>query len=323
MQQTMHPAVRAVAAKFAALELHAARSGREVMAALAQVAADSTAADTRALASEIEAAVEALLAVMPPYAPPLNVMHRLLSLVEAALAQETAVGDLRTSILAAAADFQAWSSSARDRIAGFGAALIPEDAVVFTYTLSETALRTLLEAWRSGKSFRLLVTESRPNQDGLVTANELSRAGVPVGISLDACLGELLRQADVMLVGAEAINADGSAVCKVGTYLAALVAHEYGVPVYVVVDTLKFNVSSLWGLKLKLDPIRADDLSLLPSMAAATVVGHLFDQTPAELICGVVTERGVIAPGACAALMLDMPASEGLRMKLANRARHS
>ena len=57
MEQTLHPAVSAVAAKFAALELHAARSGREVMAALAQVAADSTATDTQTLADEIEAVV--------------------------------------------------------------------------------------------------------------------------------------------------------------------------------------------------------------------------------------------------------------------------
>lgn len=323
MQQTMHPAVGAVVAQFAALELHAARSGREVMAALAQVAADSTTADAPALADELESSVDALLAVMPPYAPPLNVMHRLLSLVESALARGDSADQLRASIRAAAADFQRWSAGARDRIAAVGAALIPDDAVVFTYTLSETALRTLLEARRSGKSFRLLVTESRPNQDGLVTARELSRAGVPVGLSIDACLGELLRQADVMLVGAEAINADGSAVCKVGTYPAALVAKAYGVPVYVVVDTLKFNVSSLWGLKLKLDPIRPDDLSLDASMAGAPVVGHLFDQTPAGLISGVVTERGVIAPGACAALMLDMPASDSLRAKLAARAQSS
>jgi translation initiation factor 2B subunit (eIF-2B alpha/beta/delta family) len=296
--------------QFEALELHAARSGREVMDALTQMVQDSRAPNTAAMAAEIEAGVDALLAAMPAYAPPLNIMHRLMSRVEEAQNTGATSHDLRRAFELEAAAFHEWSASARERIAAYGAEIIPDGARVFTYTLSETALRTLREAARRGKRFRVLVTESRPNNDGLVTAVELSKEGVDVSVSLDACIAELIPQSDLMMVGAEAIMPDGSAVCKVGTYPSALVAKSCGVPVYVTVDTLKFNVA---GLALKVDPIRRSDVMAADS---ARVIGHLFDRTPPELLRAIITERGILSPQACAAMMAGMPMSQRLIDKL-------
>ena len=305
------PAVQQVIAKFAALELHAARAGREVMAALAETAMHSTAQDTATLSDEIRQAVDAILSVMPPYAPPLNVMHRILARVESAHAAGENISALRADLANEAATFTQWSLQAREQIAAYGAELIRDGATVFTFTLSETALRTLKQA-AHGKQFRVLVTESRPNQDGLQTARELSASGVAVSVSIDACIGLLMPMADLMMVGAEAIMADGSAVAKVGTYPSALLAKRFGVPVYVIVDTMKFNVSSTFGLALELDPIAHGDIL----SANAKVTGSLFDSTPAHLIRGVVTERGIIAPAACSALMREMPISQYLCQKL-------
>lgn len=308
-EAALHPAVQRVIEQFEALELHAARSGREVMDALTQVVLDSGAANIAELTGEIEAAVDALLAAMPAYAPPLNVMHRLLSRLEEARNTGATTNDLRRAFEREAAAFHDWSASARERIAAYGAEMIPDGATVFTYTLSETALRTLREAARRGKRFKVLVTESRPNNDGLVTAVELSKEGVDVAVSIDACIAELIRQADLMMVGAEAIMPDGSAVCKIGTYPAALVAKSFGVPVYVTVDTLKFNVTALSGLSLKVDPIRRSDVT---ADGSATVVGHLFDHTPPELLRAIVSERGILSPQACAEVMAGMPMSQRL-----------
>jgi translation initiation factor 2B subunit (eIF-2B alpha/beta/delta family) len=310
----LHLAVQRVIEKFRVQELHAARSGREVMDALTQTALDSQTTSTGALAAEIEAAIDALLDAMPAYAPPLNVMHRLMSCVDEARRTGATTGDLRHTFEQEAAAFHEWSSTARDKIAAYGAALIPDGATVFTFTLSETALRTLREAARQGKRFRVLLTESRPNHDGLVTAAELSKEGLEVSISIDACIAELIRQADLMIVGAEAIMPDGSAVCKVGTYPSALVAKTFSVPVYVTVDTLKFNVTALSGLWLKLDAIGGSDLLLEGS--GANVTGHLFDRTPPECIRGIVTEQGILNPQACAAYMRAMPTSQRLLEKL-------
>jgi translation initiation factor 2B subunit (eIF-2B alpha/beta/delta family) len=313
---SQHPAVLQVVEGFAANELHAARAGRMVMDALAQVAADSPASSLGELISHLEEAVDALLAVMPAYAPPLNVMHRMMALVDASRGGDMSAGALREALTREAALYQSWSQAARAQIAQHAANLIPQDGTVFTFTLSETMANTLASASRQGKRFSVLVTESRPNDDGRITVEKMVEASVPVSISIDACVGELVPQADLMMVGAEAIMAGGSAVCKVGTYPAALVAHTHGVPVYVVVDTMKFNATSVHGLALHLDGIQPGDVMDTTGMPGAEVVGHLFDHTPAELIAGIVTERGILNPTACTGIFDEIPTSATLGSKL-------
>jgi hypothetical protein len=122
----LHPEVSRVMRQFEALELHAARSGREVMHLLAQVASDSRAQTVRELADEIETVIGALLMVMPAYAPPLNVMHAVMSRVEDALAAGTDVVHLREIISADAAVRHLVVHGAGVEIARFGAELVPE-----------------------------------------------------------------------------------------------------------------------------------------------------------------------------------------------------
>jgi ribose 1,5-bisphosphate isomerase len=319
---SQHVAVREVIEGFENAELHAARSGREVMRALAQVAVDSTASDASGLGDEIESAIDALLTVMPAYAPPINAMHLVMSRVDEALAGGATAPELRATLTRDAEDFLVWCEEARAKVARHGAEIIHDGATVFTFTLGETILSTLQEAWAQGRNFEVLVTESRPNNDGLVTAAELGRAGVPVSVSVDACLGELVPQADVMMVGAEAIMADGTTVCKVGTYPSALVAHAHGVPVYVVMDTLKFYTTSMLGLPLNMDRLHRRDILPPDAPRRARVTGHLFDQTPPHLVTGVVTERGILSPAACTAVMREMRLSETLNRTLATWAHH-
>jgi translation initiation factor 2B subunit (eIF-2B alpha/beta/delta family) len=314
---TLHSSVVAVIDQLERQELHAARSGRALMAALADTAVDSPADSTAALAGELEAAVDAVLDVLPAYAPPINVMHQVMLLVEHAEAAGLPLAELRERLADQARAFSAWAQQSRPAVATHAAQLIRPGATVFTHTLSETILATLAEARRRGSRFRLLVTESRPNQDGLVTAARAHALGIGVQVGIDACLSDLIPQADLVLVGAEAILADGSAICKVGTYPAALVAHSHGCPVYVVVDTYKFNASSLLGLPLWLDPLSPGDVIRDLGTRTAAIVGHLFDVTPPGLIRGIVTERGLISPASCADIMGAMPLSARLGAKLA------
>ncbi len=312
----LHPFVASIIGQFRRQELHAARSGRELMAALAATAADSTASTSAALAAELEAAIDAVLEVLPAYAPPLNVMHQVMAQLELAAGEDTSLPELRQRLTGLAQTFREWSEQARPAVAAAAAALIRPGATVFSYTLSETVVATLSEARRQGIDFRLRVSESRPNRDGLATAARAHALGIVVEVSIDACLGDLIRPADLMLVGAEAILEDGSAVCKVGTYPAALVARAYGCPVYVVVDTYKFNASSLLGLPLWLQPLSPAEVTPAGWTETAAVVGHWFDVTPAPLIRAIVTERGLIGPAACSSVMQEMPLSARLAQKL-------
>jgi methylthioribose-1-phosphate isomerase len=148
----------------------------------------------------------------------------------------------------------------------------------------------------------------------------LCQDGVPVELSVDACLAELVAQADMMMVGAEAIMADGSAICKVGTYPSALMAKIHGVPVFVVVDTMKFNITSSLGLPLWLDSIERSDVVEANTHERAAVIGSVFDRTPPDLIQGIVTERGILSPAACTAVMKAMRLSETFGNKLSTWA---
>jgi ribose 1,5-bisphosphate isomerase len=249
---------------------------------------------------------------MPAYAPPFNVLHKLSSRLEEALELQESMSVLQSDVNEMADSYQQWSEKARSSIAAIGKTLIPEGGVVFTFTLSETVLRTLLETWESGRRFKVLVTESRPNNDGRITAKSLVDKGIEVAISIDACMNELIPQADLMIVGAEAILADGSAICKVGTFPSALTAKQYQVPVYVLVDTMKFHVNSLLGKGASLDPIQADDVVKSQSPGPSNIEGHLFDRTPPEYISGLVTEQGLVHPSQVSHWMLTMPVSNSI-----------
>jgi len=315
----IHPDIQQIITQFEANELHAARSGRKVMDALASVITDFPALDFNGLASELDSNVDALLRVMPAYAPPINVMNQIYSYFESIKDIQQSVEEVQAGMADVADAYRKWSQEARLRIAMYGGSVIPQGGTVFTYTLSETALRTIREAWNHGVEFKLLVTESRPNNDGLITAKALADEGVDVEIGVDANMGELVSRADVMIVGAEAVLTDGSAICKVGTYPAALVAKEYSVPVYVLVDSLKFHSTSLFGQKLWLDPIQREVFNEDGITPRAAVSGHLFDRTPPELISAIVTERGFMHPEQVSTWMLGMPTSESILTRLGYR----
>lgn len=311
----IHPKVEALIRLFEAKEIHAARSGREMMEALAAVSADSSAAGVESLGQELEANMDALIDAMPAYAPPINVMHRIHAEVDRARSLRLSAGALQAAVASAAASYRHWSEHARNRIADFAVSLIFDGATVFTFTLSETVLTVLRAAAKQGLRFKVIVTESRPNNDGRSTATSLARSGIEVWIGIDAAVGELLPQADLMLIGAEAILSDGSAICKAGTFPAALAARRARVPVYVLVDSQKLLAISLLGRSPALDPIERGDIQA--DAGGARIAGHLFDRTPAELISGLVTERGLVHPTQASAWMLSMPVSESLAARMA------
>ncbi len=316
---TIHPRVSEIASKFEAHELHASRSGREVMLALASVVAETSSGSLDDVAARLTSNTDALLSHMPAYAPPLNVLHRIFALLDDARRRGLPVDEFRKAIASEAQAYEEWSQHARAQLALIAGRLIPDGGVVFTFTLSETVLDALRKAAQAGRGFQVIVSESRPNDDGLVTAKSLAECGVTVEVGIDAGVGELVPRADVMLVGAEAILADGSAVCKVGTYPAALIAKRCSIPIYVVVDSMKVDAASLMGQRLTLDPISRQEALPEGFVPRVPVVGHLFDRTPAELISGIVTERGLIHPDQICQWMLEMPRSELLAARLADR----
>ena len=191
-----------------------------------------------------------------------------------------------------------------------------------------TALAPIYKAHDSGLPVHVWVDETRPrNQGAGLTAWELGRHGVPHTLIVDNAGGHLMQHGmvDLCIVGSDRATAAGDVCNKIGTYLKALAAHDNGVPFYAALpaSTIDWSlddgvkeipieerdaaeVSEMWGL---CDDGAVRSVRIAPAGTAAS--NHAFDVTPARLVTGIVTERGVAAAS-----------REGLRRLFPEQAKH-
>ncbi|MEM0372857.1 MAG: S-methyl-5-thioribose-1-phosphate isomerase [archaeon] len=185
--------------------------------------------------------------------------------------------------------------SALDRIAEIGARRIKEDSVVMTHCHSSAVMRVLKKARQEGKKFRVIACEARPLFQGRITAAELSGYGIPVTLIVDSAMRSYVNDADLCLVGADAITADGHVVNKIGTSMLALAAHEARTEFGVASELLKFDPDTVSGA---LEPIEERDAKEVwgEKHKNVTVENPAFDVTPPEYISFVLTEQGILNP---------------------------
>ena len=162
-----------------------------------------------------------------------------------------------------------------------------------------TALAPIYAAYAAGLRQHVWVSETRPRNQGQLTAWELGQAGIPRSFVADNAAGLLLMRGDIdiVIVGADRIAANGDVANKVGTYLKALAARAHNVPFYVAapVSTIDFDCSE--GAAIPIEERGAEELGIHAIGLADCPVRNLaFDVTPAELIAGIITEHGVFPP---------------------------
>jgi methylthioribose-1-phosphate isomerase len=155
-----------------------------------------------------------------------------------------------------------------------------------------TALAPIYAARDAGIDVHVWVSETRPRNQGLLTAWELIQAGVPHTLIADNAAGLLMMQGkvDIVIVGADRIAANGDTANKIGTYLKALAAGEHGVPFYVAapLSTIDFGCPS--GAEIPIEERLAEELGA----GDTPVANPAFDVTPAHLIAGIITEHGIV-----------------------------
>src|SRR5712664_2349230 len=176
-----------------------------------------------------------------------------------------------------------------------------------------TATAPIYLAHDAGVPLHVWVDETRPrNQGASLTAWELGQHGVPHTVIPDNTGGHLMQHGmvDLAIVGTDRVTANGDVCNKIGTYLKALAAKDNGVPFYVALPspTIDFSVSD--GLaEIPIEERAADEVATMTGRAAdgrietvrvvpdgSAVANYGFDVTPARLITGLITERGIIAP---------------------------
>jgi methylthioribose-1-phosphate isomerase len=173
-----------------------------------------------------------------------------------------------------------------------------------------TALAPVYRAHDDGVSVHVFVDETRPrNQGASLTAWELRSHGVPHTLAVDNAGGHLMQQGevDLCIVGTDRVTADASVCNKIGTYLKALAAGDNGVPFYVGLPSPTIDWDTPSGSMIPIEDRGSREVThiagLLASGEAAEVMlapegtparNPGFDVTPARLVTGLITERGVI-----------------------------
>ena len=161
-----------------------------------------------------------------------------------------------------------------------------------------TALAPVYAAHAEGMPLHVWISETRPRNQGLLTAWELAEAGVPHTLIADNAAGLLLMQGkvDLVIVGADRIAANGDTANKVGTYLKALAARAHDIPFYVAAPLSTIDFACPSGAQIPIEERAAAELGA----GDVPVVNPAFDVTPAALISGIISERGIAAADALA-----------------------
>lgn len=199
---------------------------------------------------------------------------------------------------------------ANRRLGALGASLLPGDgpARVLTHCNAGslatsgygTALGIVRAAVESGRPVQVFAPETRPVLQGArLTAWELMADGIPVTLVTDGMVGSLLAGGDMdaVVVGADRIAANGDIANKIGTYQAAVLAKEHGVPFLVAAPFSSVDLETPTGRDIPIEERRAEEVRDIAGARIAPegvpVWNPAFDITPARYISAIVTERGI------------------------------
>jgi methylthioribose-1-phosphate isomerase len=195
-----------------------------------------------------------------------------------------------------------------------GAELIPQNARVMTHCNAGalatagygTALGVLRAAHEQGKKISVVVNETRPYLQGArLTAWEMVQEQIPATLITDNMAGHLISrgEVDVIVVGADRIAANGDVANKIGTYSLAVLAKRHGIPFYVAAPISTFDLQIPDGSHIPIEERPESEVTGYRGSRWAPqgvkVRNPAFDVTPAELVTGLITEKGtVLAPNA-------------------------
>jgi methylthioribose-1-phosphate isomerase len=166
-----------------------------------------------------------------------------------------------------------------------------------------TALAVFFAATDAGKKIQVYADETRPLLQGArLTTWELMQRGIDVTLICDSMAAFVMRQGkiDGVIVGADRIAANGDTANKIGTYAVAVLAKAHNIPFYAAAPTSTFDLTLSDGTMIPIEERSADEIcegfGKRTAPTGVKVYNPAFDVTPAELIDGIITERGIIAP---------------------------
>ena len=195
------------------------------------------------------------------------------------------------------------------KMGSFGAELLPDGARVWTHCNAGalataghgTALGVIRSAVEAGKKISVIADETRPFLQGArLTAWEMVQEEIPITLISDNMSGHLMShgEVDVIIVGTDRVAGNGDVANKIGTYMVAVLSKRHNIPFYVAcpLSTIDLSISS--GDEIPIEERSANEVTGFRDYQWASkgvsVRNPAFDVTPADLVTGLITEKGVI-----------------------------
>lgn len=247
-----------------------------------------------------------------------NLFYGIRTVLSAIEGEGDHVAAARQAAVAAAEAVADDDAACCEAIGGHGAPLIPDGARVSTHCNAGwlafvdwgSALSPIYVAHRSGKKVFVFVDETRPRGQGAqLTAWELGQEGVPHAVIADNATGFFMYRGeiDLVIVGSDRIAANGDVANKIGTYSSAVCAAASGIPFYVAAPTTTIDIDCPTGADIPIEERGQDEVRytwgwsdegrfarVRTTPEASRARNPAFDVTPARLIAGIITEKGVV-----------------------------
>lgn len=204
---------------------------------------------------------------------------------------------------------QAGDTAACHAIGQAGLSCIPQGATIMTHGYAGslatagygTALGVIRAAWNEGYDIKVVANETRPSLQGArLTAWELRKEGIPVTLACDNACSFLMahEMVDRVVVSADRIAANGDIAYTIGTSGIAILAHHYGIPFYVAAPTSLIDPDTPDGGHILIEQRPDEEITSVDGIDVTLedipVYNFAFDVTPAELISGIITEKGLL-----------------------------
>lgn len=282
--------------------------------ALILEAEESKAKTVKEFVDEMEKAARRLLSTRPTAVSLPNAVRHVMFRVLSAYRNGASLEEIRQTAIEAGRSFLRKTMEAKKIIAQIGARRIADGDTVLTHCNSSAAIAVLKEAKRQGKNIQVIATETRPKFQGRITAMQLAEAGIPVTLIVDSAARFFMKKIDKVIVGADAVAANGAVVNKVGTSMIALAAHEARVRVFVAAETYKFSPETIIGELIKIEERPPEEViprRFVERFPLVSVRNPSFDVTPPDYIDLIITEKGVIPPQAAYLIIQEEIASIG------------
>ncbi len=286
--------LKETAEKIKSMEIRGAgRIARAAAAELRDYAGRITTRDLDDFNKKMKYAAELLISTRPTA----------VSLPNAVRAVMRYVGDnpaeAKASVRKLADEFIAGSENAVRMIGEIGARRVRDGDTIMTHCNSSAAISIMAEAHASGKKINVIATESRPRMQGHLTIKQLDSLGIETSLIVDSAVRYFMKDTDLVIMGADAVTANGSVINKIGTSQVALAAHEARKNVIIAAETYKFSPRTLLGELVEIEERDSDEViskEKLSEFSNVRVKNPAFDITPREYIDLICTEVGAIPP---------------------------